>query len=156
MLQLDIFVILAQLINFGILYGIFKYTIADKLSAKISEREAQLEKLKRADEHYEQKMQLAETQRDEMMQEAKKTSRNLMRESEILANAKAKAIKTKAKAEALAILDGGKRELEKERLSMLSQVKKHIVDVSLRLNEKMFGPGKSNIEFIEAEFAKMK
>jgi F0F1-type ATP synthase membrane subunit b/b' len=138
MLQLDIFIILAQLINFGILYAIFKYTIADKLSAKLDERAAQLEKLKRADEHYEEKMQLAETQRDEMMQEAKKTSRNLMNESEFLANAKADVIKAKAKAEALAILDGGKRDLAKERLSMLSQVKKHIIDVSLRLNEKMF------------------
>lgn len=138
MLQLDIFVILAQLINFGILYGIFKYTIADTLSAKMAERQAQLEKLKRADEHYEQRMQLAEEQRDEMIQEAKKTSRNLMRESEILANAKAQAIKKKAKAEANALLDGGKKELEKERISMLSQVKSHIVDVSLRLNEKMF------------------
>lgn len=156
MLQLDIFVILAQLINFGILYGIFKYTIADTLSAKMAERQAQLEKLKRADEHYEQRMQLAEEQRDEMIQEAKKTSRNLMRESEILANAKAQAIKKKAKAEANALLDGGKKELEKERISMLSQVKSHIVDVSLRLNEKMFWDSKTSKEFIEAEFAKMK
>lgn len=156
MLQLDIFIVLAQLVNFWILYGIFKYTIADKLSAKIKEREAQLEKLKRADEHYEQKILLAEQQREEMMKHAKKTSRNLMKESEILANAKADAIKAKAKSEALAILDGGKRELEKERLSMLTQVKKHIVDVSLRLNEKMFWDKKTSREFIEAEFAKMK
>jgi len=138
MLQIDIFIVLAQLINFGILYSIFKYTIAEKLTKKIAERQAQLEKLKRADEHYEEKMKLAEDQREEMMKEAKKTSRDLMRESEILANAKAQAIKKKAKAEANAILDGGKRELEKERISMLSQVKSHIVDISLRLNEKMF------------------
>lgn len=116
----------------------------------------QLKKLETAEEHYEQKMALAEQQRQEMIQKAKKTSRDLMRESEIVANAKADAIKKTAKAEALAILDGGKRELEKERLSMLSQVKKHIVDVSVRLNEKTFGPSKTNREFIEAEFAKMK
>lgn len=138
MLQIDIFIVLAQLINFGILYAIFKYTIAEKLTKKIADRQAWLEKLKRADEHYEQKMKLAEDQREEMMQEAKKTSRNLMRESEILANAKAQAIKKKAKAEVNALLDGGKRELEKERISMLSQVKSHIIDVSLKLNEKMF------------------
>ena len=122
----------------------------------MTERQKQLEKLAKADEHYEEKMRLAETQREEMIKNAKKTSRTLMKESEMLANARAKAIKAKAKAEALAILDSGKRDLEKERLSMLTQVKKHIVDVSLRLNEKMFGPGKTNKEFIEAEFAKMK
>jgi hypothetical protein len=35
-------------------------------------------------------------------------------------------------------------------------MKEHIVDVSLRLNEKMFGPGKTNREFLEAEISKMK
>lgn len=156
MLQLDIFVILAQLINFALLYVIFKYTIAEKLSAKLSQREAQLQKLKRADEHYEEKMLLAEKERQALLENARKTSRNLMRESEILANAKADAIRKKAKSQALAILDGGKRELEKQRISMLSQVKKHIIDVSLRLNEKMFWTWKTSREFIEAEFAKMK
>jgi len=156
MLEIDIFIVLAQLINFWILYYIFKTFIARKLSTRIEQRRAELEKLKKADEHYEEKMKLAETQRLEMLEKAQKTSRDLMKESEIIANAKARAIKEKAKAEALAILDGGKRELEKERLTMLSQMKKHIVDVSLRLNEKMFGPGKTNKEFIEAEFAKMK
>jgi hypothetical protein len=39
---------------------------------------------------------------------------------------------------------------------MLSQVKKHIIDVSLRLNEKMFWNGKTSKQFIEAELAKMK
>jgi len=79
-----------------------------------------------------------------------------MKESEIIAHEKAEIIIKKANKEALAVLDGGKRELEKERLSMLSHVKEHIVDVSLKLNEKMFGPGKTNKEFLEAELAKMK
>jgi len=79
-----------------------------------------------------------------------------MKESEIIAREKAHTIIKKANSEALMILDGGKRELEKERLSMLTHVKEHIVDVSLRLNEKMFGPWKTNKEFLEAELAKMK
>lgn len=156
MIQLDIFIVLAQLINFGILYYIFKYFVADKLSDKIKQRQIQLEKLEKADEHYEEKMKLAQEQRQKLLSEAKKTSRDLMKESEILARAKADAIKKKAKSEALAILDGGKRELEKERLSMLDQMKSHIIDVSLRLNEKMFGSKKTSREFIEAEIAKMK
>jgi hypothetical protein len=36
------------------------------------------------------------------------------------------------------MIDGGKRELERERVSMLSHVKTNIIDVSLKLNEKMF------------------
>jgi len=101
-------------------------------------------------------MQLAEKQRKKMLEEARKTSRNLMKESETLAKAQATAIMNDANAKAMSILDGGKRELEKERLSMLSQMKEHIVDVSLRLNEKMFGKNKTSKEFLEVELAKMK
>jgi len=156
MLQLDIFILLAQIVNFWILYYIFKSFIADKLNAKIQEREKQLEKLKTAEEHYEQKMSLAAQQKDEMIEEARKTTATLMRESEVISHEKAQKIIKKANREALSILDGWKREVEKERLTMLSHMKEHIVDVSLKLNEKMFGPGKTNKEFLEREIDNIK
>lgn len=105
----------------------------------MKERRQQLEKLKKADEHYDEKMFLAEKKGKEIEENARKTSRNLMKESEILAKAQAKAIQEKAHAEALAILDGGRREIEKERKTMLTQMKSHIIDISFKLNEKMFG-----------------
>ena len=138
------------------MYYIFKSFIADKLNAKIWEREKQLEKLKTAQEHYEQKMSLAAQQKDEMIEEARKTTATLMRESEVISHEKAQKIIKKANKEALSILDGGKREVEKERLTMLSHMKEHIVDVSLKLNEKMFGPGKTNKEFLEREIGNIK
>jgi len=156
MLELDIFIILAQLINFWILYYIFKVFIADKLSQRLEERRKQLKKLNAADEHYEEKMKLVEQERKEMIQNARKTSRSLMKESEIVAKAKAEAIIEKAHAEVEAIMGGGRRELEKERLSMLAQMKEHIIDVSLKLNEKMFGKWKTSREFLEEELTKMK
>lgn len=156
MLQLDVFVLLAQLINFWILYYIFKTFVAGKLNAKLEERQKQLEKLEKAQEHYEQKMALAQQQKDEMIEEARHTTSALMKESEVIAKEKADTIIKKANAQAIAILDGEKRELEKQRLSMLANMKDHIIDVSLRLNEKMFGPGKVNKKFLEAELAKMK
>ena len=79
-----------------------------------------------------------------------------MKESEIVAKAKAEAIMQKAHNDALAVLDGGRREIEKERKTMLAQMKDHIMDVTLRLNEKMFGKGQASKDFLEAELAKMK
>lgn len=155
MLELDIFIVLAQLINFWILYYIFKTFIADKLNTRLHKRREQLLKLEKAEEHYEEKMKLAEEERHEMIKNARKTSRDLMKESEIVAKAKAQAIIEKAHAEVESILWGGRRELEKERLSMLNQMKKHIIDVSLKLNEKMFGKWKTSKEFLEAELAKI-
>lgn len=90
------------------------------------------------------------------MQEARQTTSALMKESETITNEKAKTILKQAHSDAIAILEGGKREIEKERLSMLAQMKEHIVDVSLRLNEKMFGDGKTSREFLEKELEKMK
>jgi len=87
------------------LYYIFKTFIADKLSAKLIERETQLKKLKAADEHYKEKMRLAERQRDEMIDGARQTTSALMRESELVAQAKADAIILQAKEESLAALD---------------------------------------------------
>ena len=101
-------------------------------------------------------MSLAKQQKEALLDEARQTTATLMKESEIISREKANTIIKHANRQALAILDGGKRELEKERLTMLAQMKEHIVDVSLRLNEKMFGPGKTNKEFLEAELAKMK
>jgi len=156
MLEINPFIILAQLINFGILYGIFKMFIADTLYDRIQKRREQLEKLRKAEEHYEEKMLLAQEQKDKMMQETRKTTKELMQESEAIAKQKASEIIAKANSDALAILEGGKREVEKERLSMLAQMKEHIVDVSLKLNEKMFGSEKMSKEFVEKELKEIK
>ena len=126
------------------------------MGAKLEERKEQLKKLETADEHYEQKMSLAKQQKDEMLDIARQTTTVLMKESEIIAHEKAQNIMKHANRQALAILDGGKRELEKERLTMLAQMKEHIMDVSLKLNEKMFGSQKSSRDFIETELANMK
>jgi F0F1-type ATP synthase membrane subunit b/b' len=70
------------------------------------EREEQLKKLERADKHYDEKMKLAEKERKEMVDNARKTSRSLMKESEIVARAKSDAIMAKAHDDALSVLDG--------------------------------------------------
>ncbi len=126
------------------------------MGVKLEERKLQLKKLAQADEHYEQKIALAKQEKEEMIREARKTTNLLMKESESIAQQKAEIIMKQANKEALAILDGEKRDIEKERLTMLSHMKQHIIDVSLKLNEKMFGQGKTSREFLERELEKMK
>lgn len=155
MLEFNYSIILAQLINFGILYGVFKYFIADILNQRITERKEQLQKLRKAEEHYDEKMKLAEEQKQAMMKETRKTTKELMQEAEDIAKKKAQAIIARANSDVLAILDGGRREIEKERKSMLSQMKNHIVDVSMKLNKKMFWDQKMNKKFVEKELEEM-
>jgi len=156
MLEIDIYILLAQIVNFGILFYIFKKFIADKLNAGLVERQKQLEKLKTAEAHYEQKMSLAAQQKQEMIDAARETSAALMKETEIISKEKAQIIIEKANKRSDGILEWWRREIEKERLSMLSQMKNHIMDISLRLNEKMFDSESSNKEFLEKELENIK
>lgn len=126
------------------------------MNLRIEQRKKELEKLQKADEHYEQKMSLAKQEKEAMLDAARETTSALMKESENIAREKANIVIAKANKEALAVLEGGKREIEKERLSMLSQMKSHIVDVSLKLNEKMFGSEKADRAFLERELEQMK
>ncbi|NDK09267.1 hypothetical protein GW846_00620 [Candidatus Gracilibacteria bacterium] len=153
--DIDIYIVLAQIINFGILLAVFHYFIGKKLTQNIEQRKIQLEKLRTAEEHYEQKMSLARQHKQELLDGARKTTAELMRESEIIVDQKAKNIISIAHKQALSILEGGKREVEKERRSMLVQMKSHILDVSLKLNEKMFGKNEANREYISEEIKKM-
>ena len=105
MLQIDLFIVLAQLINFGILFAIFKVFVAETFNAKMHQRKEQLERLAKADEHYEQKMSLARQQKHELLAQTRQTTAVLMRESEKIAVEKANIIIAKANRDATAILD---------------------------------------------------
>lgn len=156
MIQIDFFVLLAQILNFAILYAIFKFFIADKLNTALEERKLQLEKLKNADAFYQSQVELAKQYKQELLTQAQQTNKELRAQSEQVAKKRAQEIIVQAKSRALSVLDGGKRELEKERKSMLKQVKSHIIDTSLRLNEKMFQSKNVNREFLEKEFEKLR
>jgi F-type H+-transporting ATPase subunit b len=156
MIQVDIFVVLAQILNILILFGVFYYFFGKKFAEAVETRKNQLKKLEKAQEHYNELIALAETQKQILLEEAQKTSRSLMKESERIAQAKAEALMLEANARVFAIIEGGQKQIEKERKSMLTQMKSHILDVSLRLNQKMFGNVQENKEFIEKEFERMK
>ena len=155
MLEFHFSILVAQLINFAILYYIFHRFVWKKLTQGIYERQQQLEKLRLAEVHYKERMELAEKERAELLSQAKKTSEELMKESEHIAKLRAQEILFESHEKAMAILDGGKRELEKERISMLAQMKSHIIDISLRLNQKIFGSQKLSQEFLEKELEKL-
>lgn len=104
-MQIDIFILLAQIVNFGILFYIFRTFIATKLNARLEERKQQLKKLETAEEHYNQKMSLARQQKQEMLNSAREMTTVLMKESENIAKQKAQIIIAKANRDTFAILE---------------------------------------------------
>lgn len=98
----------------------------------------------------------ANKKKDSILDDARKQSEWIITEAEAIAKNKRTTLLEKAEAEAKAIIDSGRREIEKEKLSMLSEVKSNIVDLVLRFNKKLFWSEKVSSEFVEKEIELMK
>lgn len=148
--------VLAQLANFGILFLLFKKFIADKLIATIQQRRELQARLELAAQNYEKNMAQAEADKQAILEQARHQAKNMMIEIEALANQKSVDIILAAEKQAELELQWARRQLEKERISMLAQMKSKIVDISLRLNEKLFDDAGVDRKFMEQEMKGLK
>jgi len=153
---LNITLVLAQLANFLILFMIFKKFIADKLIATISSRRELQAKLEKAAAEYAINIAAAKKGKEDILAQARINAKNMMIEVESLANKKSVDILLAAESKANLTLEWGRKQLEKERLSMLSQMKSKIIDISLRLNEKLFDDQNVSRDFMENEMDNIK
>lgn len=154
--DIDLTVFFAQIINFSILFLIFKKFIADHLNDAIIERRKFLEKLEWADSYYKEKILEADNEKQDILKKAKDDARGIINQSENIATIKAEEIIQKANTRVLAIIDSGKREVEKERLTMLEKMKQNAVDLSIKLNQKLFDQSCSTNSFVEKQIEKIK
>ena len=98
----------------------------------------------------------ANNEKESILKKARKQSEQMISEAETIAKNKRNSLLEKADEEAKAIVNSGKAEIEKEKLSMLSEVKSNIVDLVLRFNKKLFWSEKVSSEFVEKEIELMK
>ena len=98
----------------------------------------------------------ANNEKESILKKARKQSEQMISEAETIAKNKRNSLLEKANEEAKAIIDSGRAEIEKEKLSMLSEVKSNIVDLVLRFNKKLFGSEKVSSDFVEKEIELMK
>ena len=109
--DIKLWVIIAQLINFWIIFFIFKYFLGEKIVTAIEERRKFLK--------------------------ASKDAWNLAKEKI---------------EEAEYMLESARTQIEKERLDMENNMKTKILDLSLKLNSKIFNKESANKDFIEKEY----
>lgn len=147
--NIDISIIIAQIINLSILFYMFKKFIADRLNVLIKDRRALIKKLEEADERYADKIAAAKLEEENILSWARAEANDMMISAKSLADQKAELIMMKAKSDIDSIMEWGRREIEKERLTMLQSMKWKIIDLSLRLNDKMFDDEKASQDFIE-------
>ena len=98
----------------------------------------------------------ANNEKESILKKARKQSDEMISEAEKIAKNKRNTLLEKAENEAKWIINSGRAEIEKEKLSMLSDVKSNIVDLVLRFNKKLFWSEKVSSEFVEKEIELMK
>jgi len=98
----------------------------------------------------------ANNEKESILKKARKQSDEMISEAEKIAKNKRNSLLEKAEEEAKWIVNSGRAEIEKEKLSMLSDVKSNIVDLVLRFNKKLFWSEKVSSEFVEKEIELMK
>ncbi len=149
MFDIDFWLIIAQIINFLIIFFIFKKFVSDSMNDLVEDRKALLDKLERADSYYNEKKLEAEKQELDILNQAHSEAKKFMSQTEDIASKKAKDLIDKANKEVMYILDWWKRQVEKERLTMLETMKTKIFDLSLKLNQKIFNDDDLAKKFIE-------
>ena len=98
----------------------------------------------------------AEVQKEEILWDARKTGEAIVSESETIGKKKREDIIAKAELDGKDLLNSGRSEIEKERLAAMSSVKSHLVDLILKLNEKLFKDSNITKDYIEKELLSMK
>ena len=149
--DLNVSVIIAQLINFGVLFYIFYYFLGKKIIETIEARRIKLQNLDNSDSVVKEKLDKAQVEVDQMISDWKTKALEIQKNATNLS--KKDTLQKIATAEQKAdwIIDSAKRNMEKERLSMMDELKSKVLELSLKINSKVFDSNDSNKEFIKKE-----
>lgn len=154
--DLKIWIIIAQLINFWILFWIFKHFLGDKLASAIATRREQVESFDNTEKELAEKIEAAEAESKKILDDARNQANNITSDATELAKKSKEKIIAEAQMEADSKKKNALADIEKERLSMVNEMKDKVVDLSLKLNEKIFKDEKANKDFMQKELDALK
>ncbi len=154
--ELKLGVVIAQIINFGILFFLFKHFLGEKIVKAIEERRTHLQKFDNAEQQVREKEEEAKLKADSIINEARNKSAEITKNADEIAKQNIEKSKEKAEMEANSIISNAQSSMEKQRLSMMGEMKSKVVDLSLRLNKKMFSKESANKDFMEKELESLK
>lgn len=149
--NISLWVILAQLVNFAVIFFLFKYFLGKKIVAWIMERRELIKSLKDSKDVAKKTLDEAEAQAKKTIEDAKLKASEIQNSALELSKKQSEAKLQEAEAKAKNILDGALRDIEKERLGMVESLKDKLLDISLKVNAKILHNEESNKEFIKNE-----
>lgn len=154
--DLNIYVILAQLINFWILFFAFYYLLGNTIIKTIEERREKLDNLDNSDSVVQEKMEAAEKEAAEIIEKARAEALAVQKNADEISKKDTLKKMQEAEDKASSIVEWAKRDVDKERLSMLESMREKVLSLSLNINSKVFDKKDSNKEFITKEVNSIK
>ncbi len=123
-MEVSISAVIAQIINFWIMFWLFSKFAAKPLANAIENRKEMLEKLKNADKAYEEKIEFAKQEAKKIVQDWMERKEKLILEAGVLANQKRDEIISDSKIQANKVLEAA----EKKSKIMEDELEKTFVD----------------------------
>ncbi len=138
------------IILFVVLWVLNKFVFKPYL-AYLDEWEERQKKIEKDYKNIDNLINQANEQKENILKEARQKSDEIIYEAELVANSKKSIIIEKAENEAKEIVESGRRQIEKDKLSMLSDARWNIVDLIVKFNKKLFWEEKVSREFVDRE-----
>lgn len=154
--DLKLWIVIAQIINFWIIFFIFYYFLGSKIVKIIHERRLFLESLTNSEMIAKQKLEKAEQEAQEIITGAKQSALEIQKNAEEIVKKETRNKLEEAEQKAKFIQDSALRDIEKERLSMVNTLKQKVLDISLKMNAKLFDDTSKNKEFLQKEITWIK
>ncbi|MFA5109070.1 MAG: F0F1 ATP synthase subunit B [Patescibacteria group bacterium] len=142
--HVDVKLLIAQTINFAVVFGVLYWFAFKPLFKTMGERSAKIEKsLKNADE-IEERLALTEKERAEIITAAKKQANLIVEEASARGEDRKNELVAKAKEEIGQVINNEKAKIARDKAETLKEMKKEvaalvILTVEKLLNEKMTG-----------------
>ena len=135
-LGIDWKVLLAQLVNFGILFGLI-LIFMPKIRAKLDQRSERISESMQQAEQIKQQLANTEQQVKEQIDTARKEGQNILAQAAQLGERFKEEAKVEAKKEAENIVAKARTEIERERDKAIDEVRREFVDLTIKAAEKV-------------------
>lgn len=125
------------------------------LNKMIEQRNATVEKVQNFEQYYDKRVAELQDMEKKMIDEAKEEAQDLLEQAESISQKKASEVIAQANNDVKMILEGGKRQVEKERFQMIEDSRQYILGLAMKINKKLLGTQSLSEELIAEELKKM-
>ena len=135
--HIDVKLLLAQIINFAIVFLVLYFFALKPLMKAMRERSEKIEKSLEDAKKIEEKLAIAEVEYRAEIARAKKDAIDILDKAKIAADGKKKDIITRAKEEVGQIINQEKAKMQSEKAAVLKEIKKEVAELVVASIEKI-------------------